>query len=253
MSDRDPRSAVAKALALLDAFGKDSGTGLGVSELARRSSLSKSTAFRLLATLEESGAVERAGTSYRVGPLLHGVADPAMDPGTETVRQMVTPWLIQLYTQTKQTVHMAMLEGPQVVYLNKLHGPHAAPAPSRIGGRAPAFCTGIGKALLAHDPELTEQVLAGPLPRWTGHTITDPDTLRTELEEVRRTGVAHDRQEIQPGLTCIAAAVVGRDGSPVAGLSVSGPTRLFEPRAHEHALRSLTHEASTRLRVAQRG
>lgn len=252
MTERDPRSAVAKAVAVLGAFGRDAGTGLGVSELARRAGLSKSTAFRLLATLEESGAVERAGTSYRLGPLIHGMTDPAADPGTERVRELLTPWLIQLYTATKHTVHMAMLDGPQVVYLNKLHGPQAAPAPSRIGGRAPAFCTAVGKALLAHEGELAEQVLAGPLPRWTHGTITDPQALRAELDEVRRAGVAHDREEIQPGLTCIASAVMGPDGGPVAALSVSGPTRAFDPRAHEHALRRLAHEASTRLRVAPR-
>lgn len=252
MADRDSRSAVGKALSLLAAFGRDAGMGLGVSELARRAELSKSTAFRLLATLEEFGAVERAGRSYRLGPMVHAFADPAMDRGTEAMRELLTPWLIQLYTATRQTVHMAMLDGPQVVYLNKLHGPHAVAAPSRIGGRAPAFCTGVGKALLAHDFDLTEQILAGDLPRWTPNTITDPAAIRAELEEVRRTGIAHDREEIQPGLTCIAAAVSGPDGKPVAALSVSGPTGIFDPGAHEKALRAVAFEAGRRLRVARR-
>jgi len=252
VTERDPRSSVAKAVAVLGAFGKDAGTGLGVSELARRADLSKSTTFRLLAALEETGAVERAGTSYRLGPLIHGMTDIAGDAGTERVRELLTPWLIELYTATKHTVHMAMLDGPQVVYLNKLHGPQAAPAPSRIGGRAPAFCTGVGKALLAHDHELAERVLAGPLPRWTPRTITDPERLRAELAEIRRTGVAHDREEIQPGLTCMAAAVTGPGGRAVAALSVSGPTRVFEHTTHEHALRRLAHAASTRLRAGRR-
>lgn len=241
---RDTRSAVDKALSLLGAFGEDADTGVGVSELARRASLSKSTAFRLLGTLERNGAVERAGNAYRIGRLIDDLATPPNNPAIEQARETLTPFLVRLYELTRQTVHMAVLDGHQVVYLNKLHGIHAVRAPSRIGGRAPAYCTAVGKVLLAYAPSTAEEVLAGELPQWTPHTITDPKALRRALAEARATGVAYDHEEILPGLNCIAAPVIGPMGMPVAALSVSGPTTHFDPRSQAHALRHVCYEAS---------
>ncbi|OYO05862.1 IclR family transcriptional regulator [Enemella evansiae] len=242
--NRDSRTAVDKALALLGAFGKEAESGVGVSELARRTDLSKSTAFRVLGMLERNGAVERAGSNYRLGPLLTELTAPVLLPEVEEVRDVLTPFLAHLYERTRQTVHLAMLDGTDVVYLNKLHGLHQVPSPSRIGGRIPAYCTAVGKVLLSHDPELIEQVLGGELPQWTPNTVTDPGQVRSELAHIRRSGIAFDREEIRMGLNCVAAPVLSATGTPVAALSVSGPTQHFDPRSQADALREVCVKAS---------
>ncbi|NNG21191.1 IclR family transcriptional regulator [Naumannella sp. ID2617S] len=255
-NSRDSRTAVDKALALLGAFGKDAGSGVGVSELARRTDLSKSTAFRVLGMLERNGAVERAGSNYRLGPLLTELTAPVTLPEVEQIRDVLTPFLAHLYERTRQTVHLAMLEGSDVVYLNKLHGLHHVPSPSRIGGRIPAYCTAVGKVLLSHAPDLVEEVLAEELPAWTEHTVTDADELRAELARIREAGIGFDRGEVRLGLNCVAAPVLGPTGVPVAAMSVSGPTQHFDPRTQANALREVCAKASqayaARLRARRR-
>lgn len=243
-TQRDSRTAVDKALSLLGAFGKDASSGVGVSELARRTELSKSTAFRLLAVLEKNGAVERAGSNYRLGPLLNELTAPVTVPEVEEVRDVLTPFLAHLYERTRQTVHLAVLEGTDVVYLNKLHGLHQVPAPSRIGGRLPAFCTAVGKIMLAYNQALIDEVLSEELPQWTPHTITDPDELRKQLADSKARGFAFEREEVKLGLSCIAAPILTATGTPVAALSISAPTGRFDPTAEAHAVREVSAKAS---------
>lgn len=241
---RDSRTAVDKALALLRAFGDEVTSGVGVSELARRTELSKSTAFRLLGILERNGAVERAGSNYRLGPMIHDLPTPESAPEIDMLRDVLTPFLSILYEQSRQTVHLAVLQGTDVVYLNKLHGFHRVPSPSRIGGRVPAYCTGIGKAMLAYDPVLIDQVCSSELPAITPHTITDPDKLRRQLARVKEQGIAFDFEEVRRGLNCVAAPVMSPTHTPVAGLSISGPVGKFDPRRWATPLRQISFEAS---------
>ncbi|MDO5683196.1 MAG: IclR family transcriptional regulator [Propionibacteriaceae bacterium] len=255
-TQRDSRTAVDKALSLLGAFGKDASSGVGVSELARRTELSKSTAFRLLAVLEKNGAVERAGSNYRLGPLLNELTAPVTVPEVEELRDILTPFLAHLYERTRQTVHLAVLEGTHVVYLNKLHGLHHVPSPSRIGGRLPAFCTAVGKILLCYNQTLVDEVLAEELPQWTPYTVTDPEELRKQLLDAKTRGFAFEREETMRGLSCIAAPVLSVTGTPVAALSVSAPTGRFDPNAELHAVREVCAKASqayaARKRAARR-
>lgn len=255
-TQRDSRTAVDKALSLLGAFGKDASSGVGVSELARRTQLSKSTAFRLLAVLEKNGAVERAGSNYRLGPLLNELTAPVTVPEVEEIRDILTPFLAHLYERTRQTVHLAVLEGTDVVYLNKLHGLHHVPAPSRIGGRLPAFCTAVGKIMLCYNPALIEEVLSEELPQWAPHTVTDPDELRAQLQEAKQRGLAVEREEVRRGLSCIAGPVLSATGTPVAALSVSAATGRFDPQTEAHAVAEVCQKASqayaARKRAARR-
>ncbi|MEE2523646.1 IclR family transcriptional regulator [Pseudarthrobacter sp. J75] len=241
---RDDRAAVDKAMALLAAFGNDAFTGVGVSELARRADMSKSTAFRVLGMLQRSGAVDRAGNAYRLGKLIHNLGAGQETAANGRIRDALTPHLADLYVLSRQTVHLAVLDGGDVVYLNKLYGHLQVRSPSRIGGRAPAYCTGVGKVLLAYDDRAAELVLKSELAAWTPKTITDPAKLRAELEQVRATNVGFDREEILLGLNCIAAPVMGPDGKAVAALSVSGPAGQFVPESQANALRKVCFEAS---------
>src|ERR1700746_1713550 len=162
---RDDRAAIDKAISLLVAFGAHASTGLGVSELARRAQLSKSTAFRALGMLERNGVVERVGANYRLGARLHELGRAVYAPGHERIRDLLIPFLTDLYELTRETVHLATLSG--------------------IGGRLPAHCTAVGKVLLAYDPDAADAALCAPLRRFTAHTITDPGTLAAELDTIR--------------------------------------------------------------------
>ncbi|MEU5095237.1 IclR family transcriptional regulator [Streptomyces sp. NPDC020996] len=243
-TSRDDRAAVDKAISLLIAFGDRASSGVGVSELARRAQLSKSTAYRVLGMLERNGVVERVGTDYRLGERLHDLGRAVYAPGYEGIRDVLLPFLTDLYELTRQTVHLSVLHGTDVVYLAKLYGHRPAPVPSRIGGRLPAHATAVGKVLLAYDSRAAAQVTSTPLRRFTEHTITDPDALAAELERIRRTGVGYDDQESQRGLNCVAVPVLGHAGRAVAGLSVAGRCGEFDPRRLSADMRRLAAAAS---------
>lgn len=244
----EARNSLDKAISILRAFGDEAQLGLGVSELSRRASVSKSTGFRILTGLERNGVVERAGTSYRLRwPF--GDAAVAETNIHDDIRNVVTPHLAELFVQTGSTVHLAALDGANVIYLNKLQGRQHLPSPSRIGGRMPAYCTAVGKVMLAGDPAASDAVLRGPRPAWTGNTIVDADDLLAELSRVRAAGLAYDNQESRLGLACVAAPVT--DGRRVvAALSVSSDAVAFRPERVAPILRRVAYAASRALAVA---
>ncbi|GGL80728.1 IclR family transcriptional regulator [Glutamicibacter protophormiae] len=244
LSARDNRTAVDKAMALLNAFGEQATTGVGVSELARRADLSKSTAFRLLASLQNNDAVERAGNAYRLGRMIQDLGTTQESDLHARLRDALTPYLVNLYELTRQTVHLAVLQGTDVVYLNKLYGQLTVRSPSRIGGRAPSYCTAVGKILLAYDPSAASRAMDEEMHAWTANTITDPDLLARELAMVQRNNLAFDREEILMGLNCVAAPVFSTSGQVVAALSVSGPVGKFDPESQMNVLRRVCYEAS---------
>ncbi|WP_314038124.1 IclR family transcriptional regulator [Dietzia sp. CH92] len=202
------------------------GTGMTLSEIARETGLAKSTALRLLNALERNDAVTRIGQRYRLGPLVHELDPIPVSPAYERIRRVLTPFLAHLFEATRATVHLATLHGDEVVYLNKLHGPRPIPSPSRIGGGLPAYCTGVGKAMLAFDENAAARVAQGPMVAWTETTLTSPDALAVELGEIRRKKRAVDHAELTPGLYCVAAPVFDDDEGAgglraVAALSAS--------------------------------
>ncbi|MDF2707258.1 MAG: transcriptional regulator [Nonomuraea muscovyensis] len=249
---RDDRAAIDKAVSLLISFGDQAGTGLGVSELARRAELSKSTAFRVLGMLERNGVVEKIAGKYRLGQRLHELGRHVYVPDHDRIRDLLIPFLTDLYELTHETVHLAALHDTDVVYLSKLYGHRQVRSPSRIGGRVPAHCTAVGKVLLAYDHDALDRVLASGLRAFTPKTITDPGRLAASIAETRRTGVAFDDEESTVGLHCIAVPVMGRGGTAVAAMSVSGPIGRLDTRAREPALRRVSAAASQALSRAHR-
>jgi IclR family transcriptional regulator, KDG regulon repressor len=240
-------ASVDKAMDLLDAFGPDDWSGLGVTALARRSGLTKSTAFRVLNALERNGAVERVGNRYRLGDRMQKLGSQVYAPGQQQICDAATPFLVELYETTHRTVHLAVLHGTDVVYLQKLHGHQTVRCPSRIGRRAPAYCTAGGKVLLARNPEAVDATIALGLQRWTAKTPTTPESLMDELNAVRRIGIAFAREEAVPGLICVAAPVLGAHGRPVAAISISGNAGSYDPSKDEAVLRRVAHSATRAL------
>ncbi|WP_237234527.1 IclR family transcriptional regulator [Rothia nasisuis] len=243
-------SAIDKAVLVLTSFEAERHTGLGVTELAHRSGLPKSTTFRVLTSLSNNGVVERVGERYRLGKVIQELAHHEETHVQELIRDVLTPYLADLFSRTKQTVHLAVLDDTQVVYLNKLYGHMPARSPSRIGGRVPAYCTAVGKVLLAHNPEAVTKILESPLQPWTPSTITDPVLFRKELEQVRQQNIAYDRGEILRTLNCVAAPIYDTNRRPVAALSISGPIGRFTPEHYATLLRQVCFEATRALGAA---
>ena len=231
-----PSSPVDRAFEVLRVTA--GGTGMTLSEIARETGLAKSTTLRLLVALERNDAVTRIGQRYRLGPLVHELDPIPVSPAYERIRRVLTPFLAHLFEATRATVHLATLHGDEVVYLNKLHGPRPIPSPSRIGGGLPAYCTGVGKAMLAFDEAAAERVAQEPLVEWTDTTVTSPDALAVELAEIRRRRRAIDRAELTPGLYCVAAPVFDDDDEERAG-GTRAVAALSASAADESALARL--------------
>jgi DNA-binding IclR family transcriptional regulator len=132
------------------------------------------------------------------------------------------PFMSDLYEATRENVHLAVLDGTEVLYMEKLSGRHAVPVRTRRGGRLPLHATAAGKVLLAHAPEsLFRETVAAGLHRYTAHTIIAPGHLRRALTEIRRTGIGYAREELTVGSHSVASAVLDADGTAVAALSVT--------------------------------
>ncbi|MET9052090.1 IclR family transcriptional regulator [Streptomyces bacillaris] len=234
-----------KAASVLECFRPDGGT-FRLTEIAARTGLAKTTAFRLCADLVRLGLLERDGESYRLGGKLFELG--SLVPRRLDLREAALPFLQDLFEATRETVHLGVREGHDVVYIERIHGHQALTLPSRIGGRLPLTCTGVGKALLAFSgSELADEVLAGPLPRLTPHSVTDPERLRTAVEQIRVSGLAYEEQEAALGVSCIASPVF--DGATaVAALSVAVPRGRFHPAQLAAAVRTAALGLSRVLR-----
>ncbi|WP_367325647.1 IclR family transcriptional regulator [Streptomyces sp. HUAS ZL42] len=246
----EQQTAVDKALILLKSLAELDGE-IGVSELARRTRMSKSTTFRLLGILQRNNLVDRVGSDYRLGAQLFDIGSRAYGPTPPLLQERLLPHLADLYELTHETVHLAVLHGTDIVYVNKLHGHRAARSPSRIGARLPAYCTGVGKALLAFDHDAAEAAVAAGLTARTEYTLADADRFRAELRRIRREGIAYDRQEAVIGLTCVAVPIMGAAGRPVAALSIAGADRRFDPARFAPALRRVAYEAGRAVTLAR--
>lgn len=246
--DESQNSVLGKVFAILGAFRPDD-RGVTLGELAKRTGLAKSTIHRLLGELIGYGVVEtNADGRYLPGLRLFELA--GLVPIATDLREIALPFIEDLYEATHETVHLGVLDGPEVVYIERITGHRGSIAPTRIGGRMPAFCTGLGKAMLAHaPPEVLEQVLDSPLAPLTPYTITVPEVLREELRRIADSGVAFDREEARLGLACVAVPVFGSGNRLVGGLSISGPTSRAKPEALAPAVRATALALSRTLRL----
>jgi IclR family acetate operon transcriptional repressor len=221
----DPKSVLSKIMRVLAAFDEGHPRRT-LSELSRVSQIPKTTVHRIVHELVDWGVLVRTGNFYWIGLRLLEVG--SLSFGYQ-VRDVAMPFLRDLQAVTGETVHLAVLDGTDVVYLDKVYGRSPVRMPSRTGGRVPAACTAVGKALLAFSPpERQEQVLRRGLVAMTPYTVTDPVAFRAELADIARRGVALDRQEVQLGLVCAGVPIQVRPGSAAAAISVSGPANRLD-------------------------
>ncbi len=202
---------------------------LSLTELTNRLGLNRSTTFRLLATLQGEGYVQRDRESgkYSLGVVCLELGTIFLS--TIHLREQALPLLEDLRRECGETVHLAILdkESMEVVYLEKLEGllPIAYMG-SRVGGRSPAYCTGLGKVLLAYEDstEVESFYARQGLHPHTPSTIVETSKLMTELEEIKKNGFGIDNEEHESGVNCVAAPIWNENGRVTAAISISGPT-----------------------------
>jgi DNA-binding IclR family transcriptional regulator len=218
-------SSVANAIRLTKSFSEQDAE-MGISALASRLGLAKSTVHRLATTLVEYDILEqnRESGKYRLGLAL-------FELGTLVRRKMdaasgAQEQIHALADATGETVQLAILDHLSVLYIRVRESRQAVRMSQGLGSRAPAHCTSVGKALLAFQPpEIVQQVIDNGLRQYSEHTITDPEQLRLELATIRQKGYAIDDEEFEAGLRCIAAPIRDHRGHVTAAISVAAPVQ----------------------------
>ena len=212
------RSVTSKVVAILDAFSADT-PRLSLQGLAERTGLPQSTTYRLASELVEWGGLERGSGGYQIGLRLWEIGELARRG--EHLRDVALPFMQDLYDATHENVHLAVLDGREALYIEKISGRRAAQVMTRRGGRLPLHATGVGKVLLAFAPEeLVSEVLSNDLKRLTAHTIVAPGQLRRQLSKARRTGLAFAVEEMSIGSVSVAAPIFSSPDTVVAALAV---------------------------------
>lgn len=213
-----PPSMVERMTLILDRFTTRE-TRLTLESIARSTHLPRSTTHRILDQLVKLDWLEHSSTGYGLGRRSFALGGGSGEHGE--LRAVASPYLHELLVRTGAVVHLGVLDGSSVHYLDKLGGRFATSVPSRVGGTAPAYCTGLGKAILAWlQPEEVEEILGGELSARTPSTIAELDDLHLELGRIRsRGGIALERGECFPDIACVAAAIRGPRG-PIGAISV---------------------------------
>lgn len=225
-------SSVRNAARLLKQFSNRD-RQLGVSELARRLDLGKSTVHRLLVTLTSENLLEQDSLTgkYRLGLALHDLGS-AVSTRLD-LHEAVIPPLEHLRNATQETCQVAVLDGTEVVYIERLDSPHTLRLFLDVGRRNAAHSTSTGKCLLAFLPESElNSILDGwKLEKKTPHTIVDKKKLRSALVGIRRTGLAWNVNESEVGVVSVAAPIRNLAGRVIAAVSAAGPeTRMSADR-----------------------
>ncbi len=216
---------VAKALDVLDLVAAR-GAPVRFSELLAESAYPKATLYRLLQTLVTQGMLtyEPDRSSYSLGLRLVRLAHVAWQQSS--LGPIARPYLDQLSADLGETVHLAQLDNAQVLYLDKRNARDPVVMYSQAGKVGPAYCTGVGKAMLAFLPEDQLPAILGQQSwhRFTSKTMTSSDALRTELRRIRARGYAFDDEEHEPGIICLALPILSSSGRVLGALSVTSTT-----------------------------
>jgi DNA-binding IclR family transcriptional regulator len=239
-------TATQRALALLASFTPQR-PELTLSELSRAAALPLTTTHRQVGELVRWGALERGDDGrYRIGLRLWEVASLA--PRSLGLREAALPFLQDLYEATHENVQLAIRDGLEVVYVERITGHDAVHVVTRPGSRMPLHATGVGLVLLAHAPhEDIERAVGGVLKRYTDYTIADAGQLRRTLAAVRRDGYVISDRQIELVSASVAAPVYGPQDTVIAALSVVVPASGARTRALVAAVRTSARGISRSL------
>jgi DNA-binding IclR family transcriptional regulator len=227
---------------------------LGVTEVASRAGVPKSTAARLLAALAAEGAVEQlnGGGHYRLGPRIL-----SLGAGLRQARGLIAtahPFLVELASSTGEAAGLSVPDGRDMHYVDQVESPNPVQVRDWTGTRIPMHAVSSGLVVLANlaGPAL-ERFLAEPLEGFTSHTETAPGRLRRRLVDSRRDGIAWAREEYAEGITSVAAPIADADGEVVAAVHVHGPSYRFPRPGHQAETAVAVIEAAARIGARLRG
>ena len=237
-----------RGLAILSAF-RSGRPMLGVTELAREVGLSRSTAHRYVSTLATLGYLHKDAEThkYRLGPRVLDLGFSALN--SMELREVAAPHLRELSDQTGYTVNMAVLDGLDIVYVERCRsartGQREIDLNLHVGSRLPAYCTSLGKVLLAYlpDDERTAALAQIDFARRGPNTLLSENDHSAELQQVRKDGFEINNEELAYGLRSIAAPIFGHDGRPAAGVNLAVHRTMV-------SMKELVADLSSRLRRA---
>ncbi|WP_242496226.1 IclR family transcriptional regulator [Xylanimonas protaetiae] len=236
MTDPSPIGAVDKALLALDALARSGASGASLADLAADVGVHKATLHRTLAALRHRGYAEQtADGAYRLGAA-------ALVLGTTFLREenlpdLLRPALAALSAQVDELVHLGALAGREIVYLDKVEPQRAVRVWSAVGRHRPAATTALGRAWLAALESTGTPLGDDALRRFAGDDA-DPADLRRAVDLAHARGYGEETEENEPGISCVAVAVV-RDGRPVAAVSITAPADRLAGEARAHRLAAL--------------
>jgi DNA-binding IclR family transcriptional regulator len=239
------RTVTARVLSILAIF-EDSLAPRSLTDITAATGIPTSTAHRLLGELEAWGALQRDGLGrYQVGMRLWELGQHA----GRQVREIARPHLQDLFSLTQETVHIAVRDGTDVLYVDRIYGSRRVPQASRVGGRLPLHATAVGKAILAFEDEaVRDDLLSEPLERRTSLTHVDPSLLVAELRAIHAQGYAIAVDEVRAGSASIAVPMFERDGRVGAALGLVAAT-ADAPRLDRHlpALLAIARKIEARM------
>ncbi|MCU9613060.1 IclR family transcriptional regulator [Caldibacillus lycopersici] len=229
--------SVERALTILELL-KENLSGLGITEIARDLAISKSTVHRLIQSLEKFGFVKQdvQTSKYLLGLKLVEFSDVILN--SLDIRAVARPYLDEVAHEIKETIHLVVVENDELVYIDKMESPHSIRMYSRIGRRAPFYCTGVGKAILAYLPDCDKNRIMEKesFKKYTEYTITSKEELQQHLQDIQLRGYSIDNQEHELGIRCVAAPIFNHENRVIAGISITAPiyrfpTSMIEPIA----------------------
>ncbi|MCQ8830026.1 IclR family transcriptional regulator [Streptomyces malaysiensis] len=240
------KSVSRRVFSLLNAFTLRE-PALRLVQLSQATGLPVSTVHRMAAELVEIGALERESDGrYRIGLRLWELG--SLCPQPNTLREVSLPFMHDLYEATSENVQLAVLDGGEALYIERVWGRSSVPVASRVGGRLPLYATGVGKVLLGYAPaDLQETVLRAGLHRHTSHTVVMPGALMRTLRDVRASGIARCVEEMTLGTVSVAAPIFDKNRQVVAALSIVMHSRARSLATTEPALRVAASSISRQL------
>ncbi|SHJ54900.1 transcriptional regulator, IclR family [Anaerobranca californiensis DSM 14826] len=243
--------SVVRAILILEELAKNE-KGIGITELSKKLSLSKSTVHRLITTLMHMGLVQQDPIfkTYSLGLKVFELGFKVIND--LEIKKKANPYIEALAKEINETVHLAIIDNNEIVYIDKVESSRTLKMYSQIGKRAPVHCTALGKVILAYsDEKKVESILMhSKLKRYTNNTITDKDKFKEHLAKVRELGYAIDNIEHEEGVRCVAAPIFDYTNKVIGAISISGPTvRISEDRIKELAelITSTAHKISKSL------
>lgn len=243
-TSEDSLKSLKKVARILDCFDLNRRT-LSLAEICEMTGFPRSTTHRLAASMREIGFLEQEHErdAYRLGLRLFELGSTVL--ANLELHREGTPIVESLHQLTNRTVHLAVFDGQRAVVIQRTEASKDRMAPSTFVENSPAYCTSVGKAILAwQDEETLDRVIALGLERLTETTITDPGLLRADLAATRERGYAIDNGEHQPALRCVGAPIRAASGRVFAALSVSAPAWEMAPAEIEELSKVVTYHAN---------